>query len=121
MTRTVRPFAAALVAPAALAVAAQARDIKRAPAAGAGSGGTVELKSAGPLAVGPNGVLSVADPQNATVFAIETGDKPAHANGPVKMAKVDERIAGMLGTTAGEINIADMVADPASGVVYFSV
>src|SRR2546421_482038 len=57
----------------------------------------------------------------APVFAVEPGDKPAPANGPVKMAKVDERIAGMLGTSAGEIAIADMVADPASGMVYFSV
>ena len=73
MTRTARPFAVALVAAVALAVAAQARDIKRAPASG--SAGTVDLKSAGPLAVGPNGVLFVADPQGATVFAIETGDK----------------------------------------------
>jgi hypothetical protein len=118
MTRTTR-LLAALAAAAVLAAPAAAAPVKAATATA--TTGTVDLKSAGPLAVGPNGVLFVADPQGAAVFAIETGDRPAAANGPVKMAKVDERIAGMLGTTAGEINIADMVADPASGMVYFSV
>src|SRR5437588_8727427 len=119
MTRTAR-LLAVLAAVAVLAAPAAAEPAKAASGTKAPSG-TVDLKSAGPLAVGPHGVLFVADPQAATVFAIETGDKPAPANGPVKMAKVDERIAGMLGTSAGEIAIADMVADPASGMVYVPV
>src|SRR5262245_61363541 len=36
--------------------------------------GTADLKSAGPLAFGPNGVLFIGDPQASAVFAIDTGD-----------------------------------------------
>ena len=37
-----------------------------------------DIKSAGPLAFGPNGVLLVGDTVGAAVFAIETGDAEAH-------------------------------------------
>ena len=36
--------------------------------------GSVELKSAGPLAFGPDGILFVGDPTSATVYAVSTGD-----------------------------------------------
>ena len=36
--------------------------------------GTPALKSAGPLAFGPDGVLFVGDTKAATLFAIGTGD-----------------------------------------------
>src|SRR5215207_3492462 len=84
--------------------------------------GTVELKSAGPIAFGPNGILFVADPKQAAIFAIDTGDKTNGAGpGPVKMAKADARMAGALGTAAGEIELKDMAVNPASGNVYFSL
>jgi hypothetical protein len=84
--------------------------------------GTPDLKSAGAIAFGPAGILFIADPQGGAVFAIDTGDKAnGTAHGPVKMTKADERMAGLLGTTASEIAIADMAVNPASGNVYFSV
>ena len=40
--------------------------------------GEFELKSAGPLAFGPEGILFVGDPQAAAIYAIDTGDnKPS--------------------------------------------
>ncbi|HTK78385.1 MAG TPA: hypothetical protein VL371_24200 [Gemmataceae bacterium] len=83
--------------------------------------GTADLKSAGPLAFGPNGLMFIGDPQSAAIFAIDTGDKASQANGPVKIAKIDERMAGLLGTTSGDLTIADMAVNPTSGTVYFSV
>lgn len=83
--------------------------------------GTADLKSAGALTFGPNGILFAADPQSAAIFAIDTGDKASQANGPVKIAKIDERMAGMLGTTSGDLTIADMAVNPASGNIYFAV
>ena len=38
----------------------------------------VELESAGPIAFGPAGVLLVADPMAAKIYAFETGDDKAH-------------------------------------------
>ena len=36
--------------------------------------GTPEMKSAGSLAFGPDGILFVGDAKGATIFAIATGD-----------------------------------------------
>jgi hypothetical protein len=83
--------------------------------------GNVELKSAGPLAFGPGGVLFIADPQSSAVFAVETGDTANTGPSSFKMAKVDDRIAGLLGTSASEVDIKDVVVNPSSQQVYFSV
>ncbi len=83
--------------------------------------GTVELKSAGPLAFGPNGILLIGDPQGAAVYAVDTGDRTQTTGPAYKMAKVEDRIAGLLGTTGTDLTIADVVVNPASGQVYFSV
>ena len=45
--------------------------------------GTPDLKSAGPLAFGPDGILFVGDTKGAALFAIDTGD---HAAAPEKHA-----------------------------------
>lgn len=83
--------------------------------------GTPTIKQAGPLAFGPEGILFVADAPNSTVYAIATGDtKPADVKS-LSIAKVDEVIGGLLGTTGSDILINDMKANPASGNVYLSV
>ena len=41
--------------------------------------GKPDLKSAGPLAFGPEGILFVGDTQGAALFAIDTGEKAAKA------------------------------------------
>jgi len=96
--------------------------VSTAPAADYGlKQGTADLKSAGPLAFGPPGILLIGDPVAAAIFAIDTNDQTGSASGAVKVDKVDERIAGLLGTTATDITLADMVVNPASGNVFFSV
>jgi hypothetical protein len=83
--------------------------------------GTPAIKQAGPLAFGPEGVLFVADAPNSTVYAIVTGDtKPSDAK-TISIARIDEVIGGLLGTTGSDIMINDMKANPASGNVYLSV
>ena len=83
--------------------------------------GTPAIKSAGALAFGPEGVLFVADPVGATIFAIDTGDnKPAKLLS-AKIDGIDGQIASILGTTADQILINDMKVNPASGTPYLSV
>jgi len=83
--------------------------------------GSPTIKQAGALAFGPDGVLFVADAPQSTVFAIATGDtKPADVKS-LSIAKVDEVIGGLLGTTGGDILVNDMKVNPASGNVYLSV
>jgi len=84
--------------------------------------GTVELKSAGPLAFGPHGILFVGDPQSATIHAIDTGDAGTpQAKGALKIEGIDEKVASLLGTEAKEIQIKDLAVNPASGNLYLSV
>jgi hypothetical protein len=84
--------------------------------------GKAELKSAGPMAFGPDGVLFVGDPMGAQVFALSTGDTKASANKvTVNVEGIHEKIAALLGTSADQILVNDLAVNPASKRVYLSV
>src|SRR5205823_459683 len=82
--------------------------------------GTPDLKSAGPLAFGPDGVLLVGDPAGAAIFAIDTGDRQGEPGG-IKVDQIDEKIASLLGTNAKGILVNDLAVNPLSGNAYLSV
>lgn len=84
--------------------------------------GTADLKSAGPLAFAPDGILLVGDPAGAAVFAIATED----TNGGSEETKLDvpaldQKIASALGTSPADLLINDLAVNPASGKAYLSV
>jgi hypothetical protein len=84
--------------------------------------GNPDIKSAGPLAFGPEGILFVGDPMGAAIFAIDTNDRPSSpATGALKVDKIDERVAAALGTKADEVRINDLAVNPLSGNAYLSV
>jgi hypothetical protein len=84
--------------------------------------GKPELKSAGPLAFGPEGILFVADTKGAAIFAIATGEtESAHGSHPVKIEAINEKVAAMLGTSADQILITDMAVNPISRNAYLAV
>lgn len=84
--------------------------------------GQPELKSAGALAFGPDGVLFVGDSTSAAIFAIDTGDtKKSDSAKPHEVKGLQKKLAGMLGTAADQIMVNDMAVNPASGRVYLSV
>ena len=84
--------------------------------------GTPDIKSAGPLGFGPDGLLFVGDTQGAAIFAVDTADKAADSTGgTIKIDGINEKIAGLLGTEAREVVINDMAVNPASSKVYLSV
>ncbi|MEC7448900.1 MAG: hypothetical protein VYC80_08455, partial [Planctomycetota bacterium] len=65
--------------------------------------GAVTLKSAGPLAFGPSGILFVADPLAATVYAIDTGDRKGEPDAvAMDIDNIDAKLAGMLGIEKSE-------------------
>src|SRR5262245_7165445 len=85
------------------------------------SKGKAELKSAGPLAFGPDGVLFVGDSLDGAIVALATEDtKPGKAQ-PTDIKAVNEKIAALLGTTTDQILINDAVVNPQSKRVYLSV
>lgn len=84
--------------------------------------GKPEIKSMGPLAFGPDGVLFVADTRSAAIVAIATGDVKTAAGGQaVKIEGINQKIAALLGTTADQILIDDMAVNPVSHNVYLAV
>lgn len=85
------------------------------------SKGNPELKLAGPMAFGPDGILFVGDTRSATIVAIDTADASSSDGTHLAIKKVDQQIAAMLGTTVDDIQINDMVVNPLSGNAYFSV
>jgi hypothetical protein len=83
--------------------------------------GSADLKSAGPLAFGPDGILLVGDTKAATVFAIDTGDasgEPAKASFNIKA--LNEKVADAVGAGSQSVTINDVIVNPASGNVYIS-
>jgi hypothetical protein len=84
--------------------------------------GKAGLKSAGALAIGPDGILFVGDSAGGAIFALDVNDKAtAKAAGTVEIAAINEKIAALLGTTADQIALNDVVVNPGSKNVYISV
>lgn len=84
--------------------------------------GRVQLKSAGALAFGPEGVLFVGDSARASVVEIDTNDHtPAKAASGVNVEGIDAKIAAMAGAAPSDISINDVKVNPISKNVYLSV
>jgi hypothetical protein len=96
------------------------------PAAAAPKGldkqGKPDLKFAGPLAFGPEGVLLVGDPMSAAIYAIDTAETGAASErAGLKIEKIDEKVASLLGTAADQVLINDLACNPRTGTLYLSV
>ncbi|MFN0056118.1 MAG: hypothetical protein ACKV0T_28560 [Planctomycetales bacterium] len=84
--------------------------------------GKPDLKSAGPLAFGPQGVLFVGDPKGAALYAI--GIETRKVTGPrpgLVLEGLDGKLAGLLGTKPEDVLINDLAVQPGSGIAYLSV
>jgi hypothetical protein len=82
--------------------------------------GTVPLKSAGPIAFSPEGVLFIGDPMQATIFAVPTADVEA-ANDSYTIQGIDQKVAGALGVDVEGMRIQDLAVNPKSGIPFLSV
>src|SRR4051794_41341780 len=103
MTRSSRFALAALTAAALAATTARAAD----PSASLKTG-TPDLKSAGPLAFGPDGILFIGDTRGAALFAVDTGDRtPARAT-PIRVDDLLGKVAARLGTEPQKVMIHDV-------------
>ena len=84
--------------------------------------GKLELKSAGPISFGPEGILFIADTKAAAVAALATGDtKPTASAKLTKVEGINQKIAGLLGASADQILIDDMAVNPISRNTYLAV
>lgn len=84
--------------------------------------GTPDLQSIGPITFAPQGILLAGDSKAAAVFAIATADQSAGSpSQPLRIEKIDEKIAGLLGTTPQGILINDLAVNPETGSTFISV
>ena len=84
--------------------------------------GAPALKSISQLAFGPDGILFVADSKAAAIIAIATTDtKPASGYKAIKVEGINQKIAGLLGTSADQILIDDFAVNPLSHNTYLAV
>lgn len=83
--------------------------------------GKVDLKSAGPLAFGPDGVLFVGDSIGGSVVALDTGDRTkGPADAKINVQGVDVKIAALVGVAPDQIMINDVKVNPVSKVAWLS-
>ncbi len=84
--------------------------------------GKAEFKSMGPLAFGPDGILFIADTKSAAIVAVAAGDTESKtAAKSLKVEAINQKIAALLGTSADQILIDDMVVNPISRNAYIAV
>ena len=84
------------------------------------SSGKVDIKSAGALAFGPDGILFVGDSVGGTVVAIDTGDRKTSSAAKVNVQGINAKIAALVGVTPDQILINDVKVNPLSKNVYLS-
>lgn len=109
----------ALAAVAALAAVTAAADEKS--AFKSTQTGTPAIKGIDAIAFGPGGALLIGDGKGAQVVAIDTKDTKSRPWKAKAMAKINETIAGKLGTLAKNIEITSLAVNPASGTAYILV
>ena len=84
--------------------------------------GAADVRSAGPITFGPDGVLFLADNISAKVFAVDVADPgPEAGSEPFDLENVDVRVGSFLGCQADDVIIRDMAVHPVSHNVYLSV
>src|SRR5206468_3076940 len=80
-----------------------------------------ELRSVGPIAFSPEGILFVADNASATIVALETAAEAAGASPAPEVDNLDSRLAAFLGCAREDVHIRDLAVHPVSQEAYLSV
>lgn len=79
------------------------------------------LKSVGPLAFGPDGLLLIAEPGIPAVVAVATGDRGPLSPLVQPLGDTLASVAKALSADPKSVQIIDLAANPASGTAYLAV
>ena len=82
--------------------------------------GKADLKSAGALTFGPDGVLFVGDSTGGAVVALDTADRTPARTVAINVEGLDQKIAALVGVTPDQIMVNDVAVNPISKNVYVS-
>jgi hypothetical protein len=91
------------------------------PVLKATASGDPQVKSIQAISFAPQGVLLIGDGKGRQLVAVETGDTTPRKWTRNEVARIDEQLAGRLGTTAKGIAITRLAVNPASGTAYIAV
>ena len=84
--------------------------------------GKAGIKSVGPLAFGPEGILFVGDNAGAAIFAIDVGDADVgNDQQEINIANLATPLAAYLGCSREDVLIRDMAVHPSSQNIYLAV
>lgn len=83
--------------------------------------GPIELKSAGLLAFGPDGVLFVGDARGAMLYALHVPAGPASPASSFKIENITAKVAEALKAQPADVSIVDLAVQPGSNDAYLSV
>lgn len=82
--------------------------------------GSPEMKSAGHLAAGPEGILFIGDAKGAQIVAIDTGDaKGEPAKAKYDIANLNETLSQAVG--GSRVTVNDLIVNPHSGNLFVSL
>ena len=82
--------------------------------------GKADLKSAGALTFGPDGVLFVGDSTGGAIVALDTADRTPARTAAINVDGLDQKIAALVGVTPDQIMVNDVAVNPISKNVYVS-
>lgn len=84
--------------------------------------GPPAIRSMSALTFGPDGTLFVGDGKGGAVWALDVADTtPTSFDERFRIARLESKIAAVLGTTAGDVLIHDLAVHPVSRRVYLAV
>lgn len=84
--------------------------------------GKVELKSAGALAFGPEGILFVADAKAGAIYAFDIKDNQRDtASVAFELKNIDRALGSFLGISPSDVVINDMIVHAPSQNIYLSI
>lgn len=83
--------------------------------------GTPAIKSVGPLAFGPEGILFIGDNVGASIFAVHIDDSDGGAPQAVNLDNFGAALASYLGCSQDDVAIRDLAVHPTSNNIYCSV
>lgn len=84
--------------------------------------GTPEIVSLSVLEFNEDGILFIGDSKGGAIYAVDMEDNQASDNdAALNIIDLEDKLAGMLGTTADNIMIHDMAVNPISQNIYLSV
>jgi hypothetical protein len=83
--------------------------------------GRVDLKSAGAMTFGPDGILFVGDTAAGAIYALQTPEESGNAPSQVNVEGLSAQLAELLGVAVNTIKVNDLAVSPQSGEVYLTV